>query len=173
MNEEVRKLLKGKWKYNMVGDKLICRNRDEITFIFENKSNIVFGEILASLEKRGTPDINLNVKYDEPEITVSLDEFHRVLRSSELLYEPVTELWQNENGLFVSSEHTNEFELNHYSYEKERKVYVNPQQVCKITRKIRKRERVITAIALEDKRIILRCEFPWAIITIIIPTLRM
>lgn len=170
MDNTVKKLLKGKWRYNIENNNLVCKNKQETCLIFENKNNMLFGEVLSTLEKRGTPDPHLKMDYEGPLTKISLEDLHRALHSCEILYEQVAELKQGHDGLYCSSSHITRFELNHHDYSVPLIVHVDPQQLCKVTRKLRKREWINTSIKLEEKRVIVRCEFPWTVLTIIVPT---
>jgi len=166
----LKQLLKGKWNYNIKDNKLICRNHSGLTYVFENKDNFFFQELLTTLNRSGRANPELNVEYESPEVQMPLELFHRVLRSNEVIYEQLVGLRQSPEGLFCFSEYTKDFKLNHHEYDDVKQVYIDPQRMCKITRRIRDRERVRTKIAIEDKRIVLECEFPWTTLIILMPT---
>lgn len=167
--DELKKLIKGKWEYNIEESKLLCKNKDGVMYIFEYANLSYFQDFLSTLKSRGTPNPELCVKYDEPVFPVSLEEFHRILRANEILYEQTVALKQGQHGLSCDSKFTT-YELNHCKYDEEKQIFIDPQMVCKITRKIRDRQRVITHIRLEEKRLILRCEFSYVILTMFLPT---
>lgn len=171
MESEFRKLLKGKWDFNIQGNDIMCRNKDGIIHIFHNKDNTFFQNIFTTLSRRGNqPDPHLIIKYDRPESSISLEQFHRVMYSNELMYEQTVTLAETRRGLLCYSEHTHDYPLNSEYFFRLKEVHVDPQKVCKITRKIKNRERVKTKLRLERERIILECEFPWTILTVIVPT---
>lgn len=172
MNTEIKQLLKGRWNYNIEGNSLICKNKNGLTYVFENKSNDFFQKLLSTLSLKSKPDPSLKADYEKPIASVSLELFHRVLRSNEVIFEQEVGLRECIEGLFCFSNVTKNFKLNHYKYDEENKVYIDPQRMCKITRKIRDRERVNSKIRIESKRIILECEFPWTVLTIIMPTIQ-
>lgn len=172
MEHELKGLIKGKlWEYNISNDALICRNKERVVYILKNKNDQFFQEIISSLNKKCLANPELNIVYEKPKAPIPLELFHRCLRSNEVVYQQNVGLSQGKNGLFCFSNFTKHFPINHYNYDEEKTVYIDPQQVCKITRKIKTRERVQAKLGLENKRIILSCEFPWTILTIIIPTI--
>lgn len=168
---DIKSLYKGKWDYNLVGDTLISKNKDNLIFILKNKDNLFFQDILSTMYTRGKPNPELMENIKKPEADISLEQFHRIMRSNEIIYEQKVILRQNKDGLFCSSEHLNDFQINHHNYDEVRSVSLDPHRVCKITRRIRDRERVYTKLRLEYNRIVLFCEFPWAELTIILPTI--
>lgn len=170
--DEFKQLLKGRWQYNLSKDELVCKNNRDIYYIFQNKDNVAFQKILSLLAKRGVPNPDLTTDFlEKPTAQISLEQFHRIFYSCEFIYEPYASLKETENGLFCFSEHIKDFELNHEKYSDNITVHVDPQRICKITRTIHDRKRVITKIKLTTQRIILECEFPWTILTICIPTI--
>lgn len=172
MDLEFRKILKGKWEYNIKNDKLICKNSQGLFYIFENKDNDTFQGILSLLNKRGVPNPDLDIAFSIPTAHISLDDFHRIMYSCEIVYEQAVGLEESYDGLFCFSKHINNYQLNHHKYKINSTVYVDPHQICTITRRVRDRKRVITKITLNPKHIVLNCEFPWVIVTIIIPTVK-
>ena len=173
MDSELKYLLKGKhWEYNILPDnKLICHNKG-LYYIFENKNDLFFQDVLSSLNNRGKPTPSLNIYYEKPFVPIPLELFHRVLRSNEIIYEQRVGLKTGEEGLYCFSDVTKNFMINHHEYADESEVYIDPQRMCKITRRIRDRERVHAKLAIEEDRIILECEFPWTVLTIILPTIQ-
>jgi len=171
VDTELKYLLKGKWEYNISDGKLFCKNKSGVMYVFENKDNLFFQDVLTAL-KHGKANPDLEIKYKQPEVNIPLELFHRILRSNEVIFEQLVGLKQGADGLYCFSEYTKDFRLNHNKYEDEKIVYIDPQRMCKITRRIRNRERIHARLRIEDSKIILECEFPWTIMTIIIPTVR-
>lgn len=168
---EIKSLLKGDMEYNISDNQLICRRNDGIIFIFKNRDNVFFQSLLTSL-KKATPNPDLVADYTSPEVEIPLDLFHRLLRSNEVIYEQLVGLRETDNGLYCYSNTTKNFQLNHHKYNTTNEVFIDPQRTCKITRKIRDRERVQSKILLENTRIILGCEFPWVDLILILPTVQ-
>lgn len=164
----IKSVLKG-CNYNIVEDRLICQRKDGVSLVFRNKDNNYFQDLLSSL-KKATPVPDLDIDYEKPYVEIPLDLFYRILRSNEVVYEQLVGLRQSVDGLYCFSNTTKSFQLNHYEYPIVKEVYVDPKMVCKITRKIRDRERVLSKILLEKTRIILTCELPWVEMVFIIPT---
>lgn len=171
VENEFKTLLKGKWEYNIKENRLICKNRTGLTYIFENKDDLFFQELLVSL-KNARANIDLNVEITTPLETIPLELFHRILRSNEVIFEQVVGIRQAKDGLYCFSDYTKDFRINHHKYDSEKTVYIDPQRMCKITRRLRNRERVYARLGIEDDRIILECEFPWTVLTIILPTVK-
>ncbi len=172
MMSEMRYLLKGRWDYNIQDNTLICKNKQGLIHIFENKDAMFFNNLISSLSSKSKANPDLKVSYETPEVPIPLELFHRILRSNEVVFEQTVGIRESHEGLYCFSNVTKNFQLNHYDYDEEREVYIDPQRMCKITRRIRDRERVHAKLRLEPSRIILRCEFPWTILTIIMPTIR-
>ena len=167
----MKSLLKGNVKYNLTDNQLIVKRTDGVYMIFTNRDNSFFQSLLSSL-KNATPNPELNIEYLNPTIELPLDLFHRILRSNEVVYEQLVGLRETNEGLYCFSNMTKNFQLNHHEYSTNNEVFIDPQLVCKITRKIRDRERVQAKLLLEKTRITLSCEFPWVSLVIIIPTVQ-
>ena len=173
--EDIKYLLnvRSKWKYNIIDGKLICGNKKGITYIFENKDDNVFQSLLSYLSSKGTPDpLIRDIQYEQPKVEIPFELFHRVMRANEILYQQYVGLKQNTGGLFCFSSVCKNYQLNHHKYKEKKEVYVDPQKICQISRRVRDRERVHCKILLEDHRIILECSYPWITLTIIIPTIQ-
>lgn len=172
MNSELKYLLKGKWNFNIRGNSLICKNKTGLVYIFENKDDLFFQNILSVLSTRGNADPTLWGEYAEPEAPIPLDVFHKVLRANEILFEQSITLNQSPEGLFSNSEHIKDLRINYHEYADEFEVRIDPQRMCKITRRIRDRARVQAKLLLEKEDIILQCTFPWTVMTVVMPTLQ-
>ena len=168
--KSVRKLLKGKWKFNLKEDKIICQN-NYMTYCFEKKDDMFFQNIITIIGSRNTPDPELEFEPEEQCIPISLETFHRIMRANEVLYVQEALLRETPGGLVCSSEYIPNFLLNHNKYDSRKCVKVDPNRICKITRVIRTRERVIAKINLSSSHILLDCEFPWVRMTVKIKTI--
>lgn len=167
---EFKQLLKGRWDYNILDNKLTCKNKTGLTYIFENKDDIMFNNLISTLNSKCKANPNIIIDYEKPVAEVPFELLYRVLRSNEVLYEQIVGLRETSEGLFCFSNVTKNFRINHHEYEEELEVYVDPQRICKILRKIQDRNRVHAMMKLEPKRIIIECTFPWTVLTIIVPT---
>lgn len=171
MNSELKYLLKGKWEYNIKGNSLICKNKTGLVYIFENRDDLFFQSLLSTLTNRGRANPKLDIEYPEPEISIPLDLFYRVLRANEILFEQSVSLRETTGGLFCNSEYIEGFRINYNNYPKLQEVKIDPQRMCKITRRIRDRARVQAKLTMTDDEVILQCTFPWTIMTVIMPTI--
>ncbi len=173
MISEMRYLLKGRnWNYNIQQNSLICKNSQGLVYIFENKDNLFFNNLISSLSSKSRANPDLKIQVETPTAQIPLELFHRIMRSNEVVFEQKVGLRETSEGLYCFSNVTKNFQLNHYEYNEGMEVYIDPQRLCKITRRIRDRERVNARIRLEPEQILLRCEFPWTVLTIILPTIQ-
>lgn len=167
MNNEIKQMLKGgKWKYNILQNKLHLQ-RGETQIILKNMNNEFFQQTLSYLTHRGIPEPHLECNITQPDIQVPLETFHRILRANVVLYEPILKIQQDKNGLKCTSEHVH-YTLNTEQYPQKKEISIDPFELYKITRVFRDRERVPTTISF-DKTFNMRMEFPWIILNMKIP----
>ena len=166
---EIKRILKGKWKYNLNDKTIICKQK-EVVYTFENKDVLFFQKIIAHL-KNGIPDPELTENIEQPTVTIPFETFHRVLRASITLYEPTITLTTKPSGLWSTSDHIT-FDVNHHNYSQELSVKIDPQQFYTVSRSFRNRERIRTKLLIQKDNVTMNCEFPWVNMTVKIPTIK-
>ena len=174
MNEAIKLLTsRGEpwtWKQD---DKIITCRRDNTTIHFTEKSKTTTTRILSYLNSRGVKDEELPPPPTNLDnIQIDFECFHRFNRANELLFVDRVGVLKTIDGMIISSEKIHPTFLNHHEYTIEDGcVYIDPQHTCKVTRKLLNRERVPTTLTTDKRRIILKCDYPWADLTIIMPTI--
>jgi len=165
---EIKRILRGKWEFNINQNKLICKQK-ETHYIFINKNNEVFQQIISLLTTKGIPNPELQKNIPQPKIEVPLETFHRVMRASMSVYDSMIEICETPQGLICKSEHIR-FKLNDYKYsEPTKSVRIDPQIVYTVSRSFRTRERILTRIKLTENEAIMELEFPWVNLILTVP----